>query len=780
MENKEKIFRRIKGDLSKMDDKTFLEQPGFYDLIRSQVTAILKKNETVVVEFESTDSNVTAYTDGYRIHCNTWSPLVLNCENRYMKYLSNIGSASHECGHILYTDFDVLNNVRNKISKCTFDFKYSKELNAKSSYIKKYFIKEMMDLINIVEDAYIENCLCLEYPKEGILIQGLIAGNYEKFKYSPNLDEIEMNISMEMILSLYVGMIQIKECLGFKPKNFDKCSGPMHEKLVKALDKSAPLVKEYINSSSIVVHTRVIRELLEISYELLPTDEEFDSLINQLAQQLPQQNSSNNDESENNSSNQDGNSGDNNSSNKNESNKNPSSSGKGEDKTSEDSNDSENGSNSEDKQSEQNQNSADQNSLNKSNSDENSTDSKNGENASESSQDNSSSNSDGNGLNKDELLRKLIDEAIKTSEKLKKQTGVSDEAKGNGRSKRKIKGDSDNEGKHSNQETMPDFADQSDKLEKMIAEAIADEMISETSNDEFSVLVERANQYFPRSSYKIDGIQKIRFGNLAYFKSDYDKYYKNIVNVSKSCQRKIKQILKKRETDEFDTGHIMGPFFNVKDIYHKDGKYFSRENIPSDMPDVAFSILIDNSGSMLGRRIEKAKEAGILFQDLCEGLNIPVRVCSHTTGNYKVKLYNLVNFSGSILEKYAISQIEAENGNIDTMAVTALAEELLSRKEESKVLVVISDGAPCGTGSSSNNFHGVQYKKLNCTHSDKDMQELNACVRYWRKKGIKIIGVAIDDLELIKGIYEEGTLDCTDLNKLPTELLKIFKKYVLK
>ena len=111
---------------------------------------------------------------------------------------------------------------------------------------------------------------------------------------------------------------------------------------------------------------------------------------------------------------------------------------------------------------------------------------------------------------------------------------------------------------------------------------------------------------------------------------------------------------------------------------------------------------------------------------------------------------------------------------------------MLKREEKSKVVIVISDGLPCGLDDNiiKDNFKGVPLKILNSDdvryREDYDMQELNACVRYYRKKGIKVIGVAIDEEDGIKAIYEEGTLDCTDLNRLPIEMLKLFKKYVLK
>ncbi|MBP3399624.1 MAG: hypothetical protein J6K75_07700, partial [Erysipelotrichaceae bacterium] len=104
-----KLYSMMREELSDMDDKELLSHPSFYELLKGQITSVLNPNEYISVECSSVEDNSTGSTDGSVIYVNTWSPLVLECETRYDKYLSNIGCASHECAHVLYTNFRDLN-----------------------------------------------------------------------------------------------------------------------------------------------------------------------------------------------------------------------------------------------------------------------------------------------------------------------------------------------------------------------------------------------------------------------------------------------------------------------------------------------------------------------------------------------------------------------------------------------------------------------------------------------------------------------------------------------
>lgn len=93
---------------------------------------------------------------------------------------------------------------------------------------------------------------------------------------------------------------------------------------------------------------------------------------------------------------------------------------------------------------------------------------------------------------------------------------------------------------------------------------------------------------------------------------------------------------------------------------------------------------------------------------------------------------------------------------------TIATEELLARPEREKILIVISDGLPCGTRG--------------CEGSPNDA--VKSAVEYARSRGIKVVGIYIDDVvkDADRQAYENmyGT-SCvfTDTDHVGDELARV-------
>lgn len=647
-----KAYAYIKSEIDEMDDLDFMALNSFYELIRGQIVSVLKLGDEITFNFRSIDDNSTASTNGNQITLNTWSPLVVNCKNRYEKYLSNIGSGSHECGHILYTNFDLINSIVQKIRSEKYKFKYSRRLKKQNENFRFCFKELMEDLINIVEDGYIENCLKLEYPAEGILVKGLQVGNQAKYDLSFSLEQYEeaINKGEEILADAFVWCLQIQNCLGFELKGIEQVSGDIQNKIVEYVNNAKPLTDRYINKEE--SHEEVIGKLAEMVYELL-LETPFKDNENEDSQS--EESNENNDESQN--------------------------------------------------------------------------------------QDSTESKDEGKEGNPNK----------KVTAKLPKGVGAS-----------KRKPQESNENDNSNKGSI---VDQTKNLNEEIVKNTLEELLEDNSKKEFARFNSLISSEVMYRTPKMD-------------KEKYDIYYKEIEKISKAAQKKIKNILAMRDFDESTNGYYMGSKFEPSLFYRNNGRYFSRQNIPSSRPDVVFEIIIDSSGSMEDYgKIEAAKNAAILFEDISRNLDIPTHIIAHTTDTFRIVINDIIPFYSKEENKYRLASLKPEWGNIDTEVLTLVCEEISRRNETNKVVIVISDGLPCSY-ENHNDYRGVAFK--NDKTMDDESLELNACVRYWRKKGINIIGVAIDETECIKKIYEDGMLDCTNINRLPSKLLKVFQKYVLK
>lgn len=786
------VYHKILKEINDMPEKELLKQNGYYNLLDSIAMSMLKKGERPIhLSCSSTDSMDTGCTDGSVIMINTWSPIVLSVEKmdefikngkkpnwasvlpekynvRHLMYLCNVGTVAHEFGHVMYTDFKLLNEIREKAYNGKFKGCASEEKLAKlynMPQFKDIVVRNIFDLINIIEDCYIENCLCLEYPKQGNVVRGLETGNLMKFFMSSSITSLEERIvkGKALLSDAFLWMLQIKNCLGYTPKNYEKASGQVHEILDEALKKADSYCQSYKISS--LNHENEIYNLIDILASLYPDPDIMQALANANGKGEGEgEGEKGEGESDENQSNQ---------SNGQDNNVQSKGNGKNQNQQSQGGN-----GNSQDSQSQDDDgdgSSDDQNQKGKSE-----------DGTEETKEDEGDGKGEDDKKSKEDIIngQKGNSETEKTSKDLKKDSGQSSDERFS-QSHNKARRDPSRTASEADQKEADEAKElakanntQDEDISKELAKEAADEQKSASQSEElqkqYNTLEEKGDLI--RGSCCSTDVRRIKADDSIYSKDEYDEYYRKIEKTAKSCVRKVGQILEKREFDEEENGFVQGFKFNAHEAYRRDKKVFSRELVPDSKPDVAFTIMIDESGSMSGRKNEKAIETAILFDEISRKLDIPTQIVGHTAYfGPIVKVYR--NFDSNEKEKYALTNIDASGGNVDTVVLSGLCEQMLSRPEDKKVVIVISDGEPCRYSEETRTeFGGVPFKDLN----DYEREELNACVRYYRKKGVKIIGIAIDSAKKIKDIYEDGFLDCTSLNKLPVEMVKIFKRYVLK
>jgi nitric oxide reductase activation protein len=206
-------------------------------------------------------------------------------------------------------------------------------------------------------------------------------------------------------------------------------------------------------------------------------------------------------------------------------------------------------------------------------------------------------------------------------------------------------------------------------------------------------------------------------------------------------------------------GHIMalgdgGPAYN-SGIYPK--QKFKMN--------LAVALLVDESGSMSGSdRITYARAASIVMYDFCRKLDIPVIVYGHTSYSKDVDMFAYAEFDTiDNKDAYRMMDMSARSGNRDGAALRYVAERLMTRDEETKLLILISDGQPASSG-----YYG--------TEAEADLRGIK---REYTNKGVTMFSAAIgDDKENVERIYKDGFLDITDLQLLPMNLTRLISRYI--
>ena len=105
----------------------------------------------------------------------------------------------------------------------------------------------------------------------------------------------------------------------------------------------------------------------------------------------------------------------------------------------------------------------------------------------------------------------------------------------------------------------------------------------------------------------------------------------------------------------------------------------------------------------------------------------------------------------------------ARNNNRDGAPMRYVAEQLVARPEQVKILILVSDGQPADYG-----YMG--------TAAEEDLRGIR---KEYQRKGVLFVAAAIgDDKQNIERIYGDSFMDITDLQQLPVKLTSVVKRHI--
>ena len=183
--------------------------------------------------------------------------------------------------------------------------------------------------------------------------------------------------------------------------------------------------------------------------------------------------------------------------------------------------------------------------------------------------------------------------------------------------------------------------------------------------------------------------------------------------------------------------------------------------------DVAVMLCIDESGSMMGRRSQCARQAAIGLAEVFAKLNIPLAVMGFTADDgVDVLHYHYLTWHNTPSERERLVGISARHNNFDGYSIRYAAELLSKRRETHKLLIVISDGQPACR----------YYKNKGFGISDTQNAIKTA------SKKVDIVGVAIDgcDTAVLHSMYQRYFVEVKDVTQLFYKLGAVVKEKVKK
>ena len=312
-----------------------------------------------------------------------------------------------------------------------------------------------------------------------------------------------------------------------------------------------------------------------------------------------------------------------------------------------------------------------------------------------------------------------------------------------------------------------------DEKSDLILQKILLDLVSETVDQDMGVEAQI------RLQEELDGMEFEAAHNMVkkevLYKNTFTETEKSWLSAYEASARKVEKRLRTRllpilenQKERTERRMYLGKKLDMRAIADPGGAVYKR-TFPGKKTDAVVCVLVDNSGSMIGHRIEAAKVAALTLYDFCRQAGIPILVYGHHTDGYDhrdpsgetVYFHSYAEFEEDRNDRLRIVTMENDGSNRDGAALLFMANKLLKRPEKQKLLFLISDGLPNAT----------------CYFGSYAIADLKKIKEKLGKKGILFQAAAIGwDKEAIRKIYGNAYLDISSLEQLPIRLTKQLAK----
>ena len=214
--------------------------------------------------------------------------------------------------------------------------------------------------------------------------------------------------------------------------------------------------------------------------------------------------------------------------------------------------------------------------------------------------------------------------------------------------------------------------------------------------------------------------------------------------------------MKSMRSGRLDTNKIAEAAQQVPTIYERFGQVTTSK--------VCVGVLIDESGSMGGTKIQKAREAAIFINEVFKKMpDVELFIYGHTAdinGRDSVDM-TIYREKGLITDSFSLGTVEAHANNRDGDAILATAKRMRNQTENQGLLIVLSDGAPSASGYGGREAIADTRKKVTRAQS----------------LGFQVIQIAIEEHVPSKEMFDYF-IQMTDIKNLPKDLVNYMSKKV--
>lgn len=208
-----------------------------------------------------------------------------------------------------------------------------------------------------------------------------------------------------------------------------------------------------------------------------------------------------------------------------------------------------------------------------------------------------------------------------------------------------------------------------------------------------------------------------------------------------------------------DTTKLAEAYQGVPQVYLRQGHVRTNKS--------TICVLIDESGSMGGKKEILARQAAILLNETFgKSLGVDLYIYGHTADIGSIGYINLsVYREGSHYNpKFSLSKSCAKSQNRDGDAILEVAKRVRKFTKEDCIMFVISDGSPCANG-----YGGIPAIK-----------DTAAKVKEAEKLGFGIIQISIDAVYRVEDMFDTYIDIGYNLEEMPKLLNEIVKTKVIK